>query len=86
MGWLNEYVGCKVDVDRENRKLKITQPVLLQSFNDEFDLPEDDYKIPAESKSTLRHSEDSECLDDKKTNQISVRSRKTHSPYAMVKT
>ena len=36
---LSEYVGCKIDWDLENRTMKLTQPVLLQSFSDEFDLP-----------------------------------------------
>ena len=33
---LSEYVGCKLDFDHEQGKLKITQPVLVQSFEDEF--------------------------------------------------
>ena len=36
-GELIEYVGCKIEHDREARVLKITQPVLLQSLSDEFD-------------------------------------------------
>ena len=40
VGWMNEYIGCKVDVDREKTTMKITQPVLLQSFEDKFQLPE----------------------------------------------
>jgi hypothetical protein len=37
---LTEHVACKVDVDGEERSCKVTQPVSLQSFQDEFDLPE----------------------------------------------
>ena len=29
---------CKIDIDCENRSMRITQPVLLQSFKDEFEL------------------------------------------------
>ena len=36
---MNEYVGNKID--RSNGVIKITQPVLLQSFTDEFDLVRD---------------------------------------------
>lgn len=36
-GELTEYVGCKLDWDKEKGILKFTQPVLLQSFKDEFD-------------------------------------------------
>ena len=35
-GEITEYVGCKIDIDKEARTAKFTQPVLLQSFSDEF--------------------------------------------------
>ena len=38
VGDIVEYVGCKIDIDRENQTIKFTQPVLLQSYEDEFDL------------------------------------------------
>jgi hypothetical protein len=38
VGELTEYIGCKVD--RGDRYLRLTQPVLLQSFEDEFDIPD----------------------------------------------
>ena len=62
VGWMNEYVGCKVDVNRDDGVLKLTQPVLIQSLSNEFDLPNKDYNTPAEPKSVLRHSEDEEVL------------------------
>ena len=34
-----EYVGCKVDIDGGMRQVKLTQPVLVQSLRDEFNLP-----------------------------------------------
>jgi len=34
IGALIEYVGCKIE--RTSKGLKITQPVILQSFEDEF--------------------------------------------------
>lgn len=40
LGSLEEYLGCKIEYNREDGSMKITQPVLLQSFKDEFDLPE----------------------------------------------
>jgi hypothetical protein len=39
VGELKEYIGCKVDIDKEKQFMKLTQPVLLQSYVDEFDLP-----------------------------------------------
>jgi hypothetical protein len=44
-GELNEYVGCKLDWDKQNGTLKFTQPVLLQSFKDEFDTEGTDMPI-----------------------------------------
>jgi hypothetical protein len=40
VGELNEYVRCKVDYDQEAGTMKLTQPVMIQSFKDEFELPE----------------------------------------------
>jgi hypothetical protein len=51
LGQLNEYVGCRIHHDAEESKMKITQPVLIQSFEAEFDLPSGvgtDYNTPAE--------------------------------------
>ena len=39
VGEFEEYVGCQVI--RENNKLKLTQPVLIQSFADEFEIEEE---------------------------------------------
>ena len=39
------YVGCKIV--KENGTMKFTQPVLLQSYQDEFLLPKAEYETPA---------------------------------------
>jgi hypothetical protein len=39
VGELKEYVGCKVDYDRDRGTMRLTQPVMIQSFVDEFELP-----------------------------------------------
>lgn len=36
IGDMNEYVGCKVD--RSDGSFKLTQPVMIQSFGDEFEI------------------------------------------------
>ena len=38
VGQLKEYIGCKVDLNREEGWVKLTQPVLMQSYVDEFDI------------------------------------------------
>ena len=37
MGAMVEYIGTKIDIDSKKRELKITQPVLVQSLQEEFD-------------------------------------------------
>jgi hypothetical protein len=38
---VEDYIGCKIKIDHEGRSGKFTQPVLVQSLNDEFeDIPQ----------------------------------------------
>ena len=53
LGKLEEYVGCKVDYNKEEGSLRFTQPVILQSFEDEFDLPNKSPVTPAEAGQVL---------------------------------
>jgi len=46
-GNIDEYIGCKVDINRDERELKFTQPVMIQSFQDEFNLPNKTPVTPA---------------------------------------
>ena len=62
---MEEYVGCKVNVDRENNVMKITQPVLLQSFKDEFELPNKCYDTPAEPRQVLDPADEGDVLGPK---------------------
>jgi hypothetical protein len=39
LGNMDEYVGCKIDRNWQDGSLRFTQPVMIQSFNDEFELP-----------------------------------------------
>eukprot|EP00957_Ditylum_brightwellii_P011071 839116-Ditylum_brightwellii.AAC.1 len=59
IGEMDEYFRCKIEYNREERYMKLTQPVLLQSFIDEFEL-EDGGHIPmtlAEARSVLSKGE-----------------------------
>jgi hypothetical protein len=40
IGNMDEYVGCKVERDYKERSMKMTQPVMLQSFANKFELPD----------------------------------------------
>ena len=61
VGEMKEYVGCKVERNPEENSIRITQPVLIQSLEDEFDIPESMRvpKTPAEGHDVLlRGTED----------------------------
>jgi hypothetical protein len=51
VGDMNEYVRCKIE--KGNGTFKFTQPVMVQSFEDEFDLPNNNPVTPGEPGDTL---------------------------------
>ena len=57
-GQLREYVECKITKNMGKRWLKFTQPVLLQSFADEFKINKmKDYNTLMEANKTLEKAE-----------------------------
>ena len=54
-GEMDEYVGCKVDINKDERELKFTQPVMIQSFEDEFNLPNKSPITPGTPHTSLSH-------------------------------
>ena len=66
VGEVNEYVGCKINIDRKERSITFTQPILLQSFKDEFDLPTRKHKTPAEAGMILRKADPKDKVDSKR--------------------
>ncbi len=63
LGEVDEYVGCKVDRNHEENSIKMTQPVMLQSFNDEFDLPDGPApNTPATPGSALVKTDPEDCI------------------------
>ena len=62
-GEMKEYVGCKVEHNREEQWIKFSQPVLLQSFHDEFELPDDEFTTPAQPMVTLQRTVDGPLLN-----------------------
>jgi hypothetical protein len=58
IGELQEYVGCKIVHDSDSGTVKFTQPVLLQSFRDEFGiLNSNKHETPASPGEVLRGGE-----------------------------
>jgi len=63
VGPLSEYVGCKID--RGKNWIRLTQPVLLQSFEDEFPLPKKATpSTPAKPGTTLYEVNDNQTISD----------------------
>jgi hypothetical protein len=61
IGELKEYVGCKIDWNKKDKSLKISQPVIIRSFQDEFGVkPDSKLATPASHGDTFVPSE----LDD----------------------
>ena len=50
---LKWHVGVKLDTDHEQRALRMTQPVMIQSFKDEFDSPGEMHPDPAKAGEVL---------------------------------
>ncbi len=59
-GDIEKYVGCKIV--RTKNLLKFTQPVLMQSYNDKFELHEKSYRLPALAGSVLVAGKKEEAL------------------------
>ena len=65
VGEVKEYVGCKVDHDKKLRQIKITQPVLLQSYEDEYAIEHKKPSTPAEAGTVLVKGEEGNKVDGK---------------------
>jgi hypothetical protein len=52
---LQEFIGCKIMVDQDAKTMQLTQPVLLQSFVNEFDLGDQKAEVPATAGTILTY-------------------------------
>ena len=53
IGEVKEYVGCKIDKDVKDNIFKFTQPVMIQSFRDEFELEYQDTSNTSRSRNSI---------------------------------
>ena len=61
-GKLNEYVGCKI-TRKGKHSLKFTQPVLIQSLPDKFELPNGRYTTPAMAGNVLNRCKEEDIME-----------------------
>jgi hypothetical protein len=62
---MDEYVGCKVERDYKERSIKLMQPVRLQSFSGEFNLPVGPVpNTPATPSDALVRAKPENCVSD----------------------
>jgi hypothetical protein len=65
VGELKEYAGCKVDHNKDEGWIKLTQPVLMQSYFDKFDLPGGETpRTPATPGSVLQKVDQKDYLSE----------------------
>jgi hypothetical protein len=62
-GELEEYIGCRLM--RNNGEIKFTQGVLVQSFEDEFDIPKKKYATPAKPGNVLTKGDPNSAVNAK---------------------
>ena len=65
LGEMNEYLGCKIEHNKEKREIKFTQPVTIQSFTDEFKFVNKKRITPAELGSILTPAEERNYVKSK---------------------
>ena len=63
-GELDKYGGCKI-IRLGKQALKITKPVIIQCFSDEFDLPNCECPTPARMGNVLTKANESDLLSPK---------------------
>jgi hypothetical protein len=64
-GPMKEYVGCKIDVKKNSKTMRITQPVLLQSLSDEFELPKGNPVTPLPAGYIMKKGNNDELIGPK---------------------
>ena len=65
VGVLNKYIGCKLDWNKEQGTMKVTQHVLWQSLKDEFGISKEQRPLtPAKPGSILCMDKDTEIMKE----------------------
>ena len=62
-GALTDFLGCKLTIDLKERSCLITQPVLIQSFKDEYKPSDTAVPLPANPGTVLRKAGEHDGID-----------------------
>jgi hypothetical protein len=58
VGELEEFIGCKIVINKTKKSARLTHPVLLQSLSDEFELGDQKAEIPATAGTILTYKQE----------------------------
>ena len=64
-GEMKEYIGVKLEMDRNRGWMRMTNPVIIQSFQDEFELSSNAPPNPAPAGSILKRGEENDNINKK---------------------
>lgn len=68
LGTMREYMGSKISLNWQNGTVKVMQPVLVQSFEDKFDVkPNTNLKTPFLTRQVLRKNSKETRMDPEDT-------------------
>ena len=66
VGDVTEYTGCKVESDEKEISIKFIQPLMIQSFKDEYKATNKERSTPAELGSVLVKSDERKRVNAKR--------------------
>ena len=69
-GPLSDYLGCKLDINLEERSYLITHPLLVQSLKDEYQPYDKAVPLPANPRTVLRKAKAEEGVEKKSKKSI----------------
>jgi hypothetical protein len=66
VGFVKEYVGCKVEMDEKEKSVKFTQPILVKCLVDEFGSGFKHVSTPASASRCLQGGNDEDKISERK--------------------
>ena len=73
---MKEYIGYKIECNHKRKRLKMTQPVIIQSFKDEFNLPKKNLITPMPAGYITKRGKENKLISKEKQKTYWSRARK----------